>query len=528
MHRTLFLTSLLLLSTGSLLEAQNAQFPYDAEIVAAEAYVRSGPGKKYYPTSILKRKDRVVVRRHDPGGWYMIDPPAGSFSWVRADYIEKNGNVGTVTETNVVARVGSAVNPDSKEVEQIRLSQGDEVQILGEKTFNIDGKSIPFYKIYPPRFEYRWIMGQFLTPVDSSLRKERAANPFDAPPTSDLTDDSIPASKASQQVSESDQPAQLDKRILDPEESADDIATSDDSVDRVTQKTGEQAKPNPSELQPDEIDHLTDEQKLELIDEQFREMVKQQPTFWNLDKLEQGYEQIQQETDRSAVARQIAARLDAVDRYRKTQEQYDEFIRISKEASERDAQLLAMQQSLSGNAQPNPAANAPEPAPSNAVVPNPGTSEPQFLPPRTPSTANTTTKTPAPVANSLIPANQADANPAGSNPVSNTSSSIEQRSPTTPAPAASDKPPRRFDGAGVVQRAAATIAGAPRYVLLAPNGRILAYLQPEQGINLEEHLGQSRGVIGKRGYDNALKADLIHVRQLVAVRLQTSTPTPSP
>ncbi|MFN0196610.1 MAG: SH3 domain-containing protein, partial [Planctomycetaceae bacterium] len=226
MHRTLILTSLILLSTGSLLEAQNAQFPYDAEIVAAEAYVRSGPGKKYYPTSILKRNERVVVRRHDPGGWYMIDPPVGSFSWVRADYIEKNGNVGTVTETNVVARVGSAVNPDSKEVEQIRLSQGDDVQILGEKAFNIDGKSIPFYKIEPPRFEYRWIMGQFLIPVDSSLRRERAKNPFDAPPKSDLTDDSIPASEASQQISESDdQPAQLDKRILDPEESADDVAT---------------------------------------------------------------------------------------------------------------------------------------------------------------------------------------------------------------------------------------------------------------------------------------------------------------
>jgi len=43
-------------------------FPYKAYVTSGEVYVRSGPGKNYYPTSKLKIGDAVEVYRHDPGG----------------------------------------------------------------------------------------------------------------------------------------------------------------------------------------------------------------------------------------------------------------------------------------------------------------------------------------------------------------------------------------------------------------------------------------------------------------------------
>ena len=62
--------------------AQIKEFPYEATVVAEEAYIRSGAGESYYPTQKLPRETTVIVHRHDPGGWYMIDPPQGSFSWI--------------------------------------------------------------------------------------------------------------------------------------------------------------------------------------------------------------------------------------------------------------------------------------------------------------------------------------------------------------------------------------------------------------------------------------------------------------
>ena len=59
-------------------------FPYKAYVTAAEVYVRSGPGRTFYPTDKLHTGDQVEVYRHDPGGWCAIRPPEGSFSWVSA------------------------------------------------------------------------------------------------------------------------------------------------------------------------------------------------------------------------------------------------------------------------------------------------------------------------------------------------------------------------------------------------------------------------------------------------------------
>src|SRR5690606_39271655 len=78
------------------------------------------------------------------------------------------------------------------------------------------------------------------------------------------------------------------------------------------------------------------------------------------------------------------------------------------------------------------------------------------------------------------------------------------------APAPSPGMTKKLDGAGIVQRSATTFPGAPQHVLLAPNGRILAYLHSSAGVSLDEHIGQQRGVYGEREFNQSLRADLIH------------------
>ena len=77
----------------------------------------------------------------------------------------------------------------------------------------------------------------------------------------------------------------------------------------------------------------------------------------------------------------------------------------------------------------------------------------------------------------------------------------------------------RFDGAGIVQRAATAGTGTPGYVLITPQGRVLAYLQPVRGLNLEPFVGKAMGIYGQRSYRPDLRMDSIVVRSLTPVRL---------
>jgi hypothetical protein len=56
-------------------------------------------------------------------------------------------------------------------------------------------------------------------------------------------------------------------------------------------------------------------------------------------------------------------------------------------------------------------------------------------------------------------------------------------------------------------------------VLLAPNGRILAYLQADRGVNLDAFVGRAMGILGSRAYHPELQTDLIVVRGMIPVRL---------
>ncbi len=156
------------------------QFPYTGYINAADVYLRSGPGENYYPVSKLDRGQAVEVYRHDPGGWYAIRPTEDCFSWVSAEFIEPGeDNMATVKGDRVVARVGSTFS-DVRDVIQVRLDQGEMVEILEAKRFNSGPAAQTWYKIAPPAGEFRWISGKF---VDRELPE---AKPREASPDNNL------------------------------------------------------------------------------------------------------------------------------------------------------------------------------------------------------------------------------------------------------------------------------------------------------------------------------------------------------
>jgi hypothetical protein len=154
------------------------QFPYTAYINAHDVYIRSGPGENYYPVAKLDRDQQVEVYRHDPGGWYAIRPPVECFSWVSAEFVEpRQGNIGVVTGDRVVARVGSSFS-DTRDVIQVRLDRGEEVEILEAQEFNSGPAAQTWYKILPPAGEFRWISGRYLDrePAEPKRREPSAEN----------------------------------------------------------------------------------------------------------------------------------------------------------------------------------------------------------------------------------------------------------------------------------------------------------------------------------------------------------------
>src|ERR1700720_889755 len=63
---------------------------YSATILQKEVEVRSGPSTTCFATSKLNQNDKVLVLREskEAEGWLEIVPPAGSFSWIKAKYVQ--------------------------------------------------------------------------------------------------------------------------------------------------------------------------------------------------------------------------------------------------------------------------------------------------------------------------------------------------------------------------------------------------------------------------------------------------------
>lgn len=185
-----FVLLLLLLATGWAVQAQAGQhFPYRAYIKEDGVSVRSGPGEDYYASLELPRGQYVDVYRHDPGGWCAIRPPAGSFSWISGKYLElEDDRIAKVIGNHVAVRVGSSQST-LRDVIQVRLDQGEKVEVLESRRLGGSEGEI-WYKIAPPAGEFRWVSKQFL---DLSPPEPVAVEPPASADESDVLDDAADA-----------------------------------------------------------------------------------------------------------------------------------------------------------------------------------------------------------------------------------------------------------------------------------------------------------------------------------------------
>ncbi len=445
------------------------KFPYEAVIQSPEVIVRSGPGDRYDPTSQLKTGDRVMVHRHDPGGWYMIAPPTGSFSWIDASHVQRQGpergvvsvaHQGEGLPPRVVVWIGSEFTNDRKYFGR-QLAHGDTVQIFGEETLPTDRGPVLYYKIAPPQLEYRWVKGDFVVPASEALPTKDAGPLANGPqPTSTPVTLSAPQSEnsLSELWANSDQggagtPAVRQRELT---------RTIDESLPQFPEAPEEDRR-----------------EELHRLDDELRDMLAQSPVAWQLDEMEQAYLQLQPDAS-VGLARQIGHRLRTIDEKRQIKARFDEFNHLTTQTNLRDAQLLSLQNPMltpqtAGPPQVNLGPTAPFPGPDSAA-------------------------------------------PSGS-PIGRVEPPL-QGPPTSAQPVPGGMPQPQMCGAGVIQRVEGAPPGTPQHALVTPDGRLLAFLQAAPEVQLDKYLGHGMGLIGQRSHHPELGSDVIVVQRLIPVQLR--------
>jgi hypothetical protein len=488
--RILTIAACLISCATSIASAQQGSFPYDAKVVAEETWVRAGGGEKYYATSRLTSGTIVRVLRHDPGGWYLIEPPDGSFSWIAERYVDRLSETeGQVREDNVLAWVGSEL-ADECSVFQRRMKSGEKVVILGSKTLDTSSGPQAMLKIKPPARERRWIPGAAIVPVDPARREQAENNPFEFPPNSNRPP------RIAEPPHDNGQGTTTDIPQLDPS----------DQLQRLQLEKSQK-------------------QQLAEIDQRFRNMVLQDVAFWNLDSIEAEYRSLQSRMTNRQAAGAVDLRYPAIERYRQRLAQLRDVKQLQSQTEARDAALVARH---SGNWLMMPGTIR------SASQNTPGTSptidsefenylqqqnSQAYAAATQPQPRNADSELQNPAADSVFPPAADD------DTIRLTADSASSPVRPATAPAASTpgapqiikpgSPENRFVGAGIVQRAAGQAAA---WVLMTPSGKVLADLKPSPRVAMDQFLGRQVGVQGSR-WSQKDRRDVIEVTAVEPVRL---------
>ncbi len=479
------------------------KFPYAAVVRVEGAYVRSGPGKSYYPTERLARGAKVTVHRHDPGGWFMMAPPPGSFSWIRAEHVRQTGpKAGQVIADNVVVRVGSSFGDETRNVEQVRLSKGDVVAIIEKKTVESEQGPLALFKIQPPKGEYRWIAGQDVSAANEIVRNQQDRNPFMTP--SNARREPVP-----NPVPEPERVATSPDRLMPRDANAGPSPVGEPFQTETLDSPEDGIRRNGPDLE----EKLAQKAELQRLDDEFRNMVNRPTREWQFDQLSESYRQLKQHAVLPAIGSQIELRFEALERYEEIKSEYDNLMKLTSETRKRDAALLSLQNKM-GTEKPvsntTPTLEVKPDSPTDAAE----TRDPLAEPPTNPTPPQVTPKPKTPDSQGWIPSGTADEKADRPAPPPSPPSS---RPVPPPNPNPEDAP--QFDGAGIIQRTPPVLQNFPRHVLITPKGRVLAYLQAAPGVNLDRYVGHAYGLNGKRFYRDDLRADLLIVQELTPVRL---------
>jgi uncharacterized protein YgiM (DUF1202 family) len=156
-------------------------FPYVAYIAADGARVHAGPGNAYYATDELTRGQKVEVYQKI-SGWLAIRPPVNSFSWIPAADAELTDepDVAMILHDDVPAWIGTRVERDAEHLWQIQLNEGDHVQVLDVKRRITAAGKPPqsWYRIEPPEGELRFIREADVTREEAEATPDQAPEPL--------------------------------------------------------------------------------------------------------------------------------------------------------------------------------------------------------------------------------------------------------------------------------------------------------------------------------------------------------------
>jgi len=494
------------------------EVPFDVVVSGDSALVWSGAGENdYYPTQKLTRGDKARVVREGYGGWYMIEPPIGSHSWIRAKFVKRKGANKGITTENTVDRIGSLLDRSDLSIIH-KVAEGEIVTILGKATMHSRSGSVEMLKIAPPRGEYRYINHRDVTPADDyTERPNLMASPQSHSPASpnSLISDSSSITDSNSEVATgpfgnpisigSSDSSEVGPSVAEPAgpsavgSNAFEINRAIGDSSQSTSTSGSPGFQTLSKLP----DHLPDSarqgismpgvhfeapqpigqasipvedraavenawQNVMQTDGRFRQMLRQPVSQWNLGSLKISYTASADKLSSPSLKRQVENRIAAVDRYQKLYVDQIAIEQILSQTETRDAEIrqsyITKWHSVSTTNPPTTRILKPITVPGQPSAPSPA----------------------AHSAGSLTPTGN----------------------------------PAKFTGAGVVQRSALSRQGIPSYVLLAPDGRVLSYLQAGPGINLDQHIGKSVGITGPRGFRRELNADLMIVHGLTPVNLQ--------
>ncbi len=425
--------------------------PYTAYVNSDDVYVRSGPGQNYYPTSKLKVGEAVEVYRHDPGGWYAIRPPEGSFCWVAVRYLTLGRDkLAVINGDRVVARVGSSFS-DIRDVIQVRLERGEEVDVLETKILDAAQGGERWAKVAPVAGEFRWVLGKFLdrTPPEPALLADKANRNV---LLSKQRDNPLPAVRGQNEQEPVDQEAErvskggsgsAKESAFRPVRSSSDSKTArqvsfdPEGESEPNELPAAEKNPSASSKRPRAVGNTAKESdfqtQLDQIDLEISQMVAEEPTVWDLDDLRARAETALSRAQTAVERGRARLVLSKIDRF---QEIKQRFARVA------DAKTA----SSKTEAQAGPAATA---GPTNAT--------------------------------------QA---------------------------AKSADPLSRFDGAGRLTAVVSLRIGTPHFALVDNAGAIRAYVTPAPGVNLRPYLGRNIGISGARGFMPEFNASHVTARQI--------------
>jgi hypothetical protein len=135
MRRSILFTTLCSLALAPTAFGQS--YPAKMTIILKDAEVRSGPNKQFYSTTTLQPGETVTVLREskDQPGWYEIEPPKGSFSWINGKYVKqvdaRHAYVDVGNSQTAPSYAGSALNSAQPNREIMKLSGGTALNLIG-------------------------------------------------------------------------------------------------------------------------------------------------------------------------------------------------------------------------------------------------------------------------------------------------------------------------------------------------------------------------------------------------------------